>query len=638
MTATDHQPTLVRRAAHTPARDWLRGRITGRLDWQGVIAAADLPHPLADLVTLVVRRSRLWRLEKADLAAELCTHFADGLAAGTTPEDLAMHFGNPRHAARLMRRAKRRNRHWTARAFAHTFQGLAALLLAAAVAYAVLAWRYYSGEPTIARNYTAEYNETIEQIPEQDRAWDLYIETYSQLAPLPERLLKSWPAIAAQHPAYPEALAYLGAHQGVVELTHKAASLPHIGARFSDAIDPRMHEAGLRHRPEFAAPYVPASENPLLMLVQLPELGHLRLSAKLLTFDAHVAATAGENDRVVRDITSMLGIAGHAVEEPFLISGLVGIAIQHLAINTTAEIIHDYPDLFTDDQLQELAHRHAAFMQGQPLVDFTGERWFFEDVVQRVYTDDGNGNGHITAEGVRDLLQLMGTNSTSFEEFGPAPIAPIAAALVADRADMTAMYNELMTEAERDLTLPMWEYETRSDARTKIERIAADPIQRVRYLPIVLLMPALEKASQVAEQSRQRRDALLTGIALELFRRHNGAYPGALDALVPDYLPAVPPDRFTGKPLNYALIDAQPTLWSVGVDRDDDQGRAPEGRDQSSQWLSVQQVQSHLDSRMGAIGYDGDWVLWPIIYQPIAADPDDEGPPPASGGFSMPGT
>ena len=66
----------------------------------------------------------------------------------------------------------------TARAFTHTCQGLGALLLAAALAYAVLAWRYYSGEPTIARNYAAEYNETIEAIPEQDRAWDLYIETY----------------------------------------------------------------------------------------------------------------------------------------------------------------------------------------------------------------------------------------------------------------------------------------------------------------------------------------------------------------------------------------------------------------------------------------------------------------------------
>ncbi len=620
---TTHQPTLVRRAAHTPARDWLRGRITGRLDWRGVIAAADLPHPLADLVTLVVRRSRLWRLEKADLAAELCTHFADGQAAGATPEDLAMHFGNPRHAARLMRRAKRRNRHWTALAFTHTFQGLGALLLAAAVAYAVLAWRYYSGEPTIARNYAAEYNETIEAIPEQDRAWDLYIETYVAMEHPPEALTKVWPAPSPAHPLYAEALAYLESQSDVIEITHRAASKPRLGSPMSDVLDPRMVEANRARDPSEESPLLPPAENPLLVSILLPELGHQRALARLLTFDAHVAAPAGESDRALRDITSMLGMANHACERPFLISNLVGIAIQHLAINTTAEIIHDYPDLFTDDQLRELAHRHAAFMQGQPLVNFTGERWFFEDVVQRVYTDDGNGHGHITAEGVRDLLQLTGSSSNSFEDFGPAPLAPLTAALIADRADMSAMYEELMDRMERDAHLPMWEYESRSDARAEIERIAADPIQRKRYLPIVLLMPALEKAAQVAEQSRQRRDALLTGIALERFKRDHATYPDSLDALVPDYLPAVPPDRFTGKPLNYALIDAQPTLWSVGADRDNDHGRAPEGRDYSSQWLSVQQVQSHLDSKMDALGYDGDWVLWPIVYEPIKQDDPD---------------
>ncbi|MFG0259215.1 MAG: hypothetical protein ACF8LK_02590, partial [Phycisphaerales bacterium JB041] len=117
---TLRHPTFRRRAAHTPARDWIRGRVTGRLDWRADLARADLPAPVTSLITAVVRRSRLWRLERADLARELIAHFADALAAGT-PEDHAVRdFGDTAQAARLIRRAKKRGRHWSYRAFIHT--------------------------------------------------------------------------------------------------------------------------------------------------------------------------------------------------------------------------------------------------------------------------------------------------------------------------------------------------------------------------------------------------------------------------------------------------------------------------------------------------------------------------------------
>jgi hypothetical protein len=44
---------------------------------------------------------------------------------------------------------------------------------------------------------------------------------------------------------------------------------------------------------------------------------------------------------------------------------------------------------------------------------------------------------------------------------------------------------------------------------------------------------------------------------------------------VPDLLPAVPPDRYDGKPLRYQLVDGKPLVYSIGSDRDDDAGRAP---------------------------------------------------------------
>jgi hypothetical protein len=72
------KPTLFRRMFHTPVRDALRGRITGRLDVSGAIESSGLPQTAKDLIRRVVRRTRLWRIERADVAQELIAHFADG--------------------------------------------------------------------------------------------------------------------------------------------------------------------------------------------------------------------------------------------------------------------------------------------------------------------------------------------------------------------------------------------------------------------------------------------------------------------------------------------------------------------------------------------------------------------------------
>jgi hypothetical protein len=57
-------------------------------------------------------------------------------------------------------------------------------------------------------------------------------------------------------------------------------------------------------------------------------------------------------------------------------------------------------------------------------------------------------------------------------------------------------------------------------------------------------------------------------VALTAFRAETGDLPRSLDQLVPDYLPAVPEDRFDGKPLRYSA--ASGTVYSIGEDFKDD--------------------------------------------------------------------
>jgi hypothetical protein len=63
-----------------------------------------------------------------------------------------------------------------------------------------------------------------------------------------------------------------------------------------------------------------------------------------------------------------------------------------------------------------------------------------------------------------------------------------------------------------------------------------------------------------------------TGIALQNYANATGSYPESLEALVPRYIPRVPVDPFSGRPIEYSHSENGWTLRSFGPDMDDDNG------------------------------------------------------------------
>ena len=92
-------------------RRWRKGTYDPKLAvrlFEYLAESAGLPGPIRDVVKQTVRRTRLLRIEKSDVARELISHFRDGLDAGADASALASSFGDTRVAARLIRRAKKR--------------------------------------------------------------------------------------------------------------------------------------------------------------------------------------------------------------------------------------------------------------------------------------------------------------------------------------------------------------------------------------------------------------------------------------------------------------------------------------------------------------------------------------------------
>lgn len=619
--------TVLRRLAGTPARDLLRGRVTGRLDIDLLLERSGLPTPLTDVVRRTVRATRLLRLEKADVASELAAHFRDGLEAGETAAALAERFGDERSAARLIRRAKKRDRGLALRATILAAKGTVALLVFAALLYGGLAARYMSVKhgPVIDRR--PELLAAAARVPEADSAWPVYraamLEHGEAIRTLNLRARpgwRDWPAVEV----------FLNSNRDLLGAVRRGAAMPGMG-----------HVPGPPFAPEDLRLWPGNGDGALagdamsgsLVEVLLPYLAEVRLLAGALGADARLAVAQGDGERLDADLLALLGLAQQTREIPLLLNDLVAMAMARLAIEELTIALAERPEMLTREQLATLAHALDAFPRdGEPLVRLGGERLLFEDTVQRMYSLDADGDGVFVGEAMESFESLSGSAGRPKSPFERLA-APVTAAVFAGRAATLRFYDDLLDRVVAWANRPAWE---------RGEFVAADElfgsaVARARYALPAVLTPSFDHAMLEAESFAQRRDAALAVIAVELFRRREGRPPASLSELAPDLLPRVPLDMFDGGPLKYLVDGEAYTLYSVGNDYVDDAGRR-------SAYASVWRAKSTVEdlvarTRSGDVDLvrrtlagqrapgiaDGDWVFFPPLApeEPRAAPLDD---------------
>ncbi len=176
-----------------------------------------------------------------------------------------------------------------------------------------------------------------------------------------------------------------------------------------------------------------------------PYLGSLRTLTWLLSVDALRAAERGDGEVAIADVEAILGIAEQSLEVPFLLNSMVAHRMVSLGVTTMGELLADQPEVFTDGQLTTLAHRLTSLCGGRLHAQFAGEAMMVEDFVQRLYTDDGNGDGRLTAKGLSSMLST-----------GVDPLAPIAGLMIAGRRAYMDEYRRWLSVVEADLAKPLW--------------------------------------------------------------------------------------------------------------------------------------------------------------------------------------
>ena len=117
-----------------------------------------------------------------------------------------------------------------------------------------------------------------------------------------------------------------------------------------------------------------------------------------------VVAVAGDRAAVLSDLEAQFRMAAHAGEAPFLFNDSLRFSITGSAFRTIGELLAGGPALFADHDLADLAHRLAALNGGGPFtINTDGDVAAFRDAVQRLFTDDGRGDGRLAPAGQEQL-------------------------------------------------------------------------------------------------------------------------------------------------------------------------------------------------------------------------------------------
>ncbi len=592
-----------------------------RVVYRKKISQSGLPDAVQDLILNVTKTTKLWRSEMNDVADELIAHFRDGVDAEQSEGEMIDAFGRPKQAAQLIRKAKKRGRPIAWQMWIRGWQGIGVVFTLGLVWYGCAVVYYNTGSPTIAVDYVAMVTAAARDVPENERAWphlrQAMLELNSTLEhPENEYLRTNGLSRNPNEVGWEHTASFIRSQPGPLKQIRTACRFPSLGFDSSGPLDIQDFEMW----PELESSVSIPTNDPLmsgaLLQIQLPHLTSLRKLSQYLEADMQAQAEAGDLQMALEDFDSLLNLGRLCRETQFLITDLVSIDIQRRAFDSLGRVLQRHADKFSSGDIRTTLHRLARLNADAATstlsVRLEYERYAMLDVLQRVYTDDGNGSGRLTVHGVRALTSVSsgipGTgNSVSSASF----TMPIAAMVMADREEMTTEYNRLMDKVIAESATPLWK-RSQLTVSDEIEQLATSLRWKAKYAFIYALFPAISRASVPSELALMQRDGVVVALAVELYRRDQAdeSLPSNLDQLVPRYLPAVPLDRFNGKPLGYVTNnESSYTIYGVGADKDDDGGKILEERRALKTEVHTW-PQGNVLYHRPATAQNGDWILW----------------------------
>ncbi len=551
----------------------------------------DLPQNIRDLIAQVAKKTKLRKAERIDVTRELNSHFQEALASGKSADDVVRAYGDADACAKSLRVAVIAKRSPIDRAFGFTFTWSVRAAGAFVLFYAVVAISMSMDGPRVSFDPVKQYRDSLPVAKSPDQvAWPAYRDALVEMglgADDPKK--QSEGAIAARNAPLPSdkewatATDWISAHQPQLAALRAASRRPIFGFPVgTPAIDADAALLGKEYQrkslADAAMDKLDVTELSFVNIL-LPHLSVMRNATNVLATDIMLAIDQGDGERATRDAEAMMAISIHVQEGRILIGDLIGMAIRANVTNKILMALEWKPNIFTDTQLNRLQAALRSVPPALERIDLTSERLMFEDVVQRLYTDDGHGDGRFAPQWKQlhlfnSLSDFSNSGGGRFNKVFLASLLskPYAAYAVAGRKDALDHYEAKMEVAMGELNGSLSDALT-SQKKRDYEWEVSMNAQESRYILEAFFTPAYSHVGMNFKFDQAVRDAAMAAIAAELYHRANGKWPASAADLTTLCNGEAPKDPWNGKPILMASDANGFRMWSVGSDGVDDQGK-----------------------------------------------------------------
>ncbi len=294
----------------------------------------------------------------------------------------------------------------------------------------------------------------------------------------------------------------------------------------------------------------------------LPEIQFLRTAARLFAVSARISAAQGKADQALSDIVCISRMSQHASSEPLLISGLVGISIDSIAIDSLIAVLPTLKKqdlgLLKEDDLQDFLRTPLSLQR-----NLYGEEAFGLSIFSQF------GSGQLNAGELAFVLSHEASIPETFSQ-STAFLSPtiMAYRIFLFHFDLAAYKNYLHTL--QNIAAQQGPYARKKTVLEKIEKDLG--VHRYGILTS-LIAPAVGKAIERLARATMRHQAALVAVAATCERLTNDTLPEKSDDLVPEQLPCIPRDAFDPEhTLIYSLRPPGAAIYSVGPNGKDDGG------------------------------------------------------------------
>jgi len=528
--------------------------------------SSDLPQVVVEYIDSVIIAMKYRKKVRAEVRQELTDHFTDALAGCDDEQEkekcvqeMIEEFGDVKLLGKLLRRAKKRCRPlWQqVTLFVLKVVGVIFLLLLLRIGYMA------TGRPTISVDYTQWMNDKVRA--GRDESLNAYHDYQRAIELLPEQM----PAIVEKifhHTIEQQNTSEdWQAIEALLETESEMINTFHVGAA----------------KPYYWTIYkYPKDENGQLaagvteeLLPQMNEYKKIaqRMSMFQIPFDIYKRQT----QQAVDDGIALYRFAQH-LNQGVVLEQLVGVAFEGMAISAVYDIVSqiEVPEKNLLELQQIIEKNYNPEMAP---MDWSLEKAFWYDEIQRSFTDDGEGNGRPLLRGtvvtVQDGTGYLTGLLTGFP----------------DRKETIAKIEASFGQFD--------EYRSLNPKRLhELKQQDSLPVNTLMYMQQVS-EPAMKETMEIGWRVRAGQAGLIGTLAILRFERENERLPESWSELLDrDYLKMIPMDPYSDKPLVYKKTDDGFMLYSVGLNFVDDGGVAgtnPEGEPQD--WAD-----------------NGDQVFWPV--------------------------